>query len=133
MGFRPIRLLPGVDLRAAVEQLADSARDGLFVVAGIGSLTQAQLRFAGEEQATQLPGPLEIISLSGTVTPDGAHLHMAVSDALGRVWGGHVAAGCEVRTTAELLLAEVGDWQMRRALDPATGYLELQAERKKPA
>ena len=126
MSLRPVRLCPGADLRAAVQALAaESVGGSAFVVAGIGSLTAAQLRFAGEAQGTLVPGPLEIVSLSGTATPDGAHLHMAVSDAQGRVWGGHVLAGCEVRTTAELLLADLPGWRLGREHDPATGYAEL--------
>ena len=133
MSLRPHRLLPGADLRTAVAQLAsrpDGGAEGAFVVAGIGSLARAQLRFAGEPVATLIDGPLEIISLSGSTTADGAHLHMAVSDAAGRAWGGHVAAGCEVRTTVELLIAEAADWTMRRRWDAATGYPELSVERK---
>ena len=126
MSLRPVRLCPGDDLRAAIQALAVEGVGGsAFVVAGIGSLTAAQLRFAGEAQGTRVPGPLEIVSLSGTATPDGAHLHMAVSDAQGRVWGGHVLAGCEVRTTAELLLADLPGWRLVREHDPVTGYAEL--------
>lgn len=130
MNLQPVRLRPGVDLRAAVQQLVASCAGGsAFLVAGIGSLTQAQLRFAGEADGTRLEGPLEITTLCGTLTPDGAHLHMTVADAQGRVWGGHVLAGCEVRTTAELLLAETPGWRMRRRHDPATGYAELCIQR----
>ena len=130
MSLRPIRLCPGDDLRTAIQALAAEGVGGsAFVVAGIGSLTAAQLRFAGKAQGTLVPGPLEIVALSGTATPDGAHLHMAVSDAQGRVWGGHVLAGCDVRTTAELLLADLPGWRLGRENDPATGYAELRVRR----
>ena len=121
MSFEPLRLLPGDDLRVALEALA---RTG-FVVAGIGSLSQAQIRFAQAPGPTLIAGPLEILSLSGSLAPEGAHLHIAVSDAAGRVLGGHVCAGCVVRTTAELLLAPLPAGALSRALDPATGYAEL--------
>ena len=61
-----------------------------------------------------------------TVSPDGAHLHMSVSDAQGRVLGGHVARGCTVRTTAELLLVLLPGHRFSRELDSATGFAELQ-------
>lgn len=96
-----------------------------FVLQGIGSLSVAQLRFAGNAAATRLQGDLEILTLAGTVGPDGAHLHMSVADAQGRVTGGHVAPGCIVRTTAELLLAVLPDHVFRRVRDAATGYPEL--------
>ncbi len=116
-----LRLNPGDDLRGALEALA---RTG-FVVAGIGSLTHAELRFAGDPGPTHIEGPLEILTLSGSLTPAGAHLHVSVSDASGRVLGGHVCAGCEVLTTAELLVAPLPPGTLSRAFDPATGYAEL--------
>lgn len=126
MALRPIRLQPGDDLRAAIEALAARLPDHSgFVVAGIGSLVQARLRMAGDADARLLHGPLEIVSIAGSISPDGAHLHMAVADATGRVLGGHVGAGCEVRTTAELLVAELPGHALARAFDPGTGFEEL--------
>jgi predicted DNA-binding protein with PD1-like motif len=42
-----------------------------------------------------------------------------------RQHGGHVARGCIVRTTAEILLAVLDDVAFARAPDAATGYAEL--------
>ena len=50
---------------------------------------------------------------------------MALSTASGEVFGGHVAPGCVVRTTAEVLLALLPDWEFSRAPDVLTGYDEL--------
>ena len=125
MSFQPLRLPPGVDLRHALEALVSAHDAPLFVVAGIGSLVSARLRYAGEASEAEVAGPLEIVSLSGTVTVSGAHLHMAVSDAAGRVWGGHVGPGNVVRTTAEILLAPLPGWSMTRGWDAATGFDEL--------
>ena len=118
-----LRLNPGDDLRGALEA---GGRTG-FVVAGIGSLAHALLRFAGEAGATRIDGPLEILTLSGSLTPAGAHLHASLSDAAGRVFGGHVCAGCEVRTTAELLIASLPVGSLSREFDAATGYTELRS------
>lgn len=126
MHLRPLRLPPGADLRRTLEQLAAGwPQGGGFVVSGIGSLDGARLRLADAREACTLGGPLEILSLSGSLSPDGAHLHMAVADAQGRVLGGHVGAGCTVRTTAELLVAELPGHRLSRVFDPATGYDEL--------
>jgi predicted DNA-binding protein with PD1-like motif len=124
--YLPLRLPPGADLRAALLE-AIGARDcrAAFVVAGIGSLAGARLRLAGAAETSALTGDLEILSVSGTLGEGGAHLHMAVADAQGRVTGGHVAEGCIVRTTAELLLALLPGQRFVRETDPATGYLEL--------
>jgi predicted DNA-binding protein with PD1-like motif len=122
----PLRLNPGDDLRAALDA-ALVARGGAaaFVVAGIGSLSTAGLRFAGVEKPERLVADLEILTLSGSLSPDGSHLHMSISDATGHVWGGHVAPGCIVRTTAEVLIAWLPDWRFSRDQDARTGYAEL--------
>lgn len=121
----PLRLGPGVDLRRSLESAEGLGTPSGFVISGLGSLVDARLRLAGAEVETLIPGLSEILSLSGTLTPDGAHLHMAIADAQGHVMGGHVAYGNTVRTTAEVLLVALTDWQLGRAHDPATGYQEL--------
>ena len=126
MELLPLRLVPGDDLRAAVvDALLASGHGAGYVLQGIGSLSAAQLRYAGVAQPTALGGDLEILTLAGAVSADGAHLHMSVSDAQGRVLGGHVGAGCIVRTTAELLLALLPGRRFTRAHDARTGYPEL--------
>lgn len=131
MELLPIRLYPGADLRRALEDaVAGQGRGSAFVVAGIGSLIDASLRYAGEPNERQLAGPVEIVSLSGSLGPSGAHLHMSVSDASGRVYGGHVGYGNMVRTTAEILLAPLPDWSLTREYDAATGFKELVVRRR---
>ena len=127
----PIRLMPGQDLRAALEAavLAQNCR-AAFVLSGIGSLSTAGIRLAGAAQPTRLTESMEILTLSGTVAvaDDGktsSHMHMAISTATGQVIGGHVAPGCIVLTTAEVLLALLPDWQFTREPDAVTGYDEL--------
>ena len=117
-------------LRQALEAAVRSQNcQAAFVLSGIGSLSSAGLRFAGVEQPQRLVGDLEILSLAGTVAFDGerssSHLHMALSTATGAVLGGHVAAGCIVRTTAEELLALLPEWAFTRELDAQTGFDEL--------
>ncbi|SMG53784.1 PPC domain-containing DNA-binding protein [Paraburkholderia susongensis] len=126
MQAHPLRLSPGDDVRAAIEDtLHQSGLQAAFVVQGIGSLSVAALRFAGAEAATEIRGDLEILTLAGSVSPDGAHLHMSIADARGQVSGGHVAHGCTVRTTVELLLVQLPDHCFAREPDPRTGFVEL--------
>ncbi len=121
----PVRLRPGDDLRAALDALLAAHRwPGAFVLSGIGSLSVAQLRLAGRSEPTGWVGDLEILTLAGTLTPDGSHLHASIADASGEVCGGHVLPGCLVRTTAEVLLAPLSV-PLHRTLDPQTGFLEL--------
>ena len=131
MQAHPLRLSPGDDLRRSIEEaLRPHGAHAAFVIQGIGSLSVAQLRFAGVDQPTELRGDLEILTLAGSVSPDGAHLHMSVSDASGRVSGGHVASGCVVRTTAEILLALLPARRFSREPDAGTGFNELVIRRE---
>ena len=132
--MRPIvlRLRPGDDLRQALEARARAHGTSWILLSGIGSLRMAMLRYAGAEEPVKRAGPLEILSLSGTVCPDGAHLHALLADAEGVPRGGHVCAGCEVATTAELTLLESGNVVLRRALDAETGYHELLVTQEPP-
>jgi uncharacterized protein len=132
----PVRLVPGQDLRAALEAAvwAQNCR-AAFVLSGIGSLSTAGIRLAGAPQPTRLTESMEILTLSGTVAVDdggktASHMHMAISTSTGQVLGGHVAPGCTVLTTAEVLLALLPDWQFSREPDAATGYDELVVQAK---
>ena len=101
--------------------------------AGAGRLLDQRYRqpFCGAAQAGRPQEEhhnhrdLEILSLAGTLAPDGAHLHIAVANSTGTVAGGHLSCGTLVRTTAELVVALLPGWVFQRVLDPATGYPEL--------
>ncbi len=122
----PLRLRPGNDLRLTLEEWMGRQKEAAgCVLSGIGSLSVARLRLAGRSESTTLRGDLEILTLAGTLSADGAHLHITVADSTGAVMGGHLCAGSLVRTTAELLVALLPEWRFSREVDPATGYAEL--------
>ncbi|MDP9193448.1 MAG: DNA-binding protein [Acidobacteriota bacterium] len=124
-----IRLKPGDDLRRTLEEF--TARRQLraaYVATCAGSLKVAAVRFADQEGATTLTGPFEIVSVTGTLSTDGPHLHISVSDASGRTFGGHLAEGSLVYTTAEVVIVELVGARFRREIDPATSYKELAVE-----
>ena len=134
MTLVPLRLGPGADLRLALEAWMGAQQEQAgCVLSAVGSLSVAQLRLAGATQATAIHGELEILSLSGTLSPDGAHLHIAIADSKGAVIGGHLCAGSLVRTTAELVIGLLPEFQFRRELDPATGYAELRVSPRDPS
>lgn len=127
----PLRLAPGQDLRAALDGItAAHGVDAAFVLQGIGSLSIARIRCAGREDALELHGDTEILTLAGTLAADGMHLHISVADAQGHVFGGHVERGCIVRTTAEILVALLPDHRFSRVPDAGSGYRELLVEEK---
>ena len=121
-----LRLGPGTDLRQALEAYAaDHALQAGVVLTCVGSLTEAQLRLANQPGPTAFAGPFEIVSLVGTLSPDGVHLHLAIADTTGRTIGGHLLPGCRVYTTAEIALADLSEWRFAREPDPQTTYDEL--------
>ena len=123
----PLRLQPGADLRGALDAwMGEQEAQAGCLIRAVGSLSVAQLRLAGASEATVIRGDLELLSLSGTLSRDGAHLHIAVANSTGSVIGGHLCPGSLVRTTAELVIGLLPEWRFCRELDPATGYAELE-------
>ena len=122
-----LRLAPGADLKGALLELtkARALRAGI-VLTCVGSLAEASLRFAGQDETTTLLGPFEILSLVGTLSPEGVHLHIALADKEGKTVGGHVQGGCLVYTTAELVVGELSGMTFLRTFDTVTGYEELE-------
>jgi predicted DNA-binding protein with PD1-like motif len=128
----PLRLLPGDDLRLALEgQVAALGLTAAFVLSGVGSLRPARIRLAGAASMLDIDADLELLTLSGTIGTSVSHLHLSVSDRDGRVFGGHVAYGCIVRSTAEVLLALLPGWDFSRAPDSGTGWSELVVRRRR--
>jgi hypothetical protein len=121
-----VRLRPGADLKG--ELLALAARERIragWVVTCVGSLSQVRVRLAGGAEHATWEGAFEIVALTGTLWQDGGHLHLAVADQQGRTVGGHLAEGCTVRTTAEVVVASDARLLFAREHDPATGHAEL--------
>jgi uncharacterized protein len=126
MKTHALRLKPGEDLSLELEAFAveNQIKAGL-VLTCVGSLTQAALRLADASSSTKFRGPFEIVSLVGTFSLDGAHLHLSISDSQGALYGGHLEEGSLIYTTAEIVLGELENKVFRRVLDPETGYDEL--------
>lgn len=122
-----LRLGPGQDLRAELEAFARAkGLRAAFVLSAVGSLREVRLRLADQQEATALPGPVELVALGGTLSLDGPHLHLAVADSAGRTVGGHLVPGCLVYTTAEIVVGEAESLELGRPRDPHTGYGELE-------
>ncbi len=100
----PLKLAPGSDLRLTLEELA--RRDGIsgFVLGVVGNLTQASFQCPGQANPTVLEGDLEVITLNGTLSTEGVHLHLSLSDGACQVWGGHLEPGTIVQKGVDLLI-----------------------------
>jgi uncharacterized protein len=95
------------------------------VLSGVGSLTQVALRFANQDSYANFRGHFEIVSMMGTVSIHGSHLHISVSNEEGNTIGGHLDSGCKIYTTAEIVLAVFDDVVYRREFAEDSGYEEL--------
>jgi len=100
----PLNLGPGSDLRRSLEQLAIAQKASGFVLGVVGNLSRAAFQCPGGDEPTVLLGDLEIITLQGTLSPQGVHLHLSLSDSDCQVWGGHLEPGTLVLKGAELLV-----------------------------
>lgn len=100
----PLKLAPGSDLRLSLEQLAVEQQLSGFVLGVVGNLTRAAFQCPGQSQPTVLEGDLEVITLNGTFSPEGVHLHLSLSDGACQVWGGHLEPGTVVQKGVDLLL-----------------------------
>ena len=121
----PLKLGPGSDLRRSLEQLAIEQGAAGFVLGVVGNLSRAAFQCAGRSGPTILEGDLEIITLQGTVAPDGVHLHLSLSDSDCQVWGGHLEPGTLVLKGADLL---VGFLQDSHPAPPAQPAVEVAVE-----
>ena len=99
-----LHLQPGDDIRLELEAFGRSQARLGFVLSAVGNLTQAAFACPGQPAPLVLRGELEILSLSGTVGPEGVHLHLSCSDGACEVRGGHLEPGSLVMRGADLLL-----------------------------
>ncbi len=120
------RLKPGHDLFDSIQLFVEEKNIGAgCVLSGVGSLTHVQLRLANREYYSEYDGFFEIVSITGTVSIHGSHLHISVSDGDGKTIGGHLESGCKIYTTAEIVLAVFEDVVYKREFAEDSGYEEL--------
>lgn len=124
------RLKKGQLLKEEIKKVAE----GQNITAGVllscvGSLENAVLRMAGasatKQEVKDFAGPLEIVSATGTISKNGSHIHLAVSNEQGKVFGGHLKDGTIVDTTAEIVIGIFADVSYERTPDEETGFDEL--------
>ncbi|WP_283179124.1 PPC domain-containing DNA-binding protein [Gemmobacter sp. 24YEA27] len=124
--FGVFRLPPGADLIAALHAFQrHSGAAAISVVTCVGSLTRVLIRHANTPAGTLYEGHFEITSLTGTIDPDGEHLHLTITDGEGRAFGGHLLAESAVYTTAEITVLLLDDLVFTREPCALSGYDEL--------
>ena len=131
MQIHTFRLSPGQDLFDEIETFVHEKHiEAGCILSAVGSLTHATLRLANRDHYNQYDGHFEIVSMTGTVSVHGSHLHIAISDGDGVTTGGHLVSGCKIYTTAEMVLAAFGDVVYKREFAVDSGYEELVVYKK---
>jgi predicted DNA-binding protein with PD1-like motif len=125
------RLKPGEDLRKGIEAFvnANNIKAG-WIASCAGSLTDYSIRFANQPNASNGQGHFEIVSLTGTVSVNGSHMHISISDSTGKTIGGHLLDSNIIYTTAEIILQQSDDFVFTREKDGSTPWEELQIKKK---
>ena len=123
------RLKPGQDLKPEIQKLVTEKQiKAGWISTCVGSLTNYNIRFANQPEGSAGSGHFEIVSLTGTVSINGSHLHISISDSTGQTIGGHLMDGCIVYTTAEIVLLSSDDFEFKREQDGSTEWEELQVK-----
>ncbi len=120
------RLKSGQSLREEIDKFVDEKNiEAGIILTCVGSLKKAVLRMANAEIIKTYEGIFEIVSLIGTVEKGNSHLHLAISDEDGNVFGGHLKNGSIISTTAEIAIVKLENLEFKREFDKETGYDEL--------
>lgn len=123
--YKCFRLTKGMDLKQEIEKFVTNNNISGVVLCSVGCLNKLRIRLADGNTILEKDGNFEIVSITGTLSPDGVHIHISVSDELGNTIGGHLKDGCIINTTAEVCLLIFDDIKFNREFDESTGYNEL--------
>lgn len=125
------RLKPGEDLKGGIQKfITEKQIKAGWISTGVGSLTHYTIRFANQPNGASNSGHFEIVSLTGTVSVNGSHIHISLSDSTGKTIGGHLMEGCKIYTTAEIVILASNSFVFKREKDGTTPWEELKVEEK---
>lgn len=125
-----VRLKKGADLKKSIEDISkENNFNTVVVLSGVGSVSQIKIRLAkalsNVQNFIEVNEDFEIVSLTGTVSCGKAHLHIALSDEIGDVIGGHLCEGTIINTTCELVLGILEEYESKREFDEESGFNEI--------
>jgi uncharacterized protein len=121
-----LRLKSDRDLKQSLKEFVNANKiQAGFILTAVGSLKQAKIRFADRSESNLFQEKFEILSLVGTLSSDGIHLHISLANRDGIALGGHLDDGCLIYTTAEIVIGENEKLVFTREIDEETGFKEL--------
>ena len=98
------KLESGMDLLISLQEMAKKENKEGYILSVVGNLSKAKIQCPGKTQSTLIKGNLEIISLNGTIDPNGCHLHISFSDGNCNVWAGHLKEETIILKAADMLI-----------------------------
>ena len=124
------RLHRGDDLKQSILEFCkmNNITSGIITCA-VGCCSKVRFRLAGAESFYEDERDYEIVSIMGTISKDGVHIHISFGDDTGKVVGGHLSDGCIINTTCEVVIGEINNYKLTREFDDTTGYKELCIEK----
>ena len=121
-----IKLMPGEDILESLAIYCNKHQiEAAYVATCVGSLSSVSFRKGLSRAQVSFTGPFEIVSLVGTLSKRGMHIHGSVSDESFNVRGGHLVLGSIVQSTAEIVIVELQEHQLSRSIDDVSGFKEL--------
>lgn len=121
-----LRLHPGDDLKIKLAEFVKEKKiQAGYIITCVGSLSRATLRLSNKNETQTWKESFEITSLTGTLSPDGNHLHISLANKEGTTLGGHLMDGSLISTTAEIIIGEASDLIFKREFDSVTTFKEL--------
>ena len=121
-----LRLKPGQDLKKEIVNFViEKNIEAGWIVTALGSLTAYHIRFANQNTGYKASGHFEILSLTGTLSIHGSHIHICIADKDGRTIGGHLLDDNIIYTTAEIIIQQSDKHIFLREPDPTTSFKEL--------
>ncbi len=118
----------GADLYDSLTQVVQRENITLGRISGIGATTHAVVGYYDQNlkkyNTIEFPGGLEILSLDGNISirddKSFIHVHILLSDAEGKVYGGHLFPGTKL-WACEFSIDEIEGEPLVRAYDEKTG------------
>jgi uncharacterized protein len=121
-----VRLLPDEDLKKKIAQTCKEQNiQAGCILSAVGSLKKLNIRLANSKKSLIMHENFEVLSLCGTVSAAGIHLHIAVANSDGQTLGGHLLDENIIYTTCELIIVELEDLRFSREHDEKTGFKEI--------
>lgn len=121
--FYIIRLEQGEEILKTIKDFCDKNNIKSGYLSGIGACGEAEIALYSLEEKKyydkKFTGDFEIVSLSGSISDENIHLHVALGDHSFNMFGGHLKSAV-ISVTCEIMLIP-GESPLSRIHDEKTG------------